>query len=298
MSMTETWKDLAQQAQAKALEVRRKSNLDPKLPICVYDICEKLGDLYEGKEVTVQFARLSGLEGMYINEEKERRILVSSCRPLPRKTFTCAHELGHHLFNHGLKADQLEEAATGSQRDPQEFLVDCFAGFLLMPAIAVRYAFTIRGWSPATATPQQVFTVACSFGVGYNTLIDHMTYTLKLISQIKARELKKASPKTIRQNLLEELSSKPLIIADEQWLLKTVDVEVGYQLLLPKTVLIEGDIISFQASFQESCLFRADRQGVARAYCPDSDWAAFIRVSRFEYTGFSEFRHTEGSDDE
>lgn len=298
--MAETRVDLAKQAQAKALEVRRKFNLDPKLPICIYDICEKLGELYEGKDVTVQFVPLLGLEGMYINEAKERRILISSCRPLPRKTFTCAHELGHHLFNHGLKVDQLEETVTGSQRDPQEFLVDCFAGFLLMPAIAVRYAFTIRGWSPATATPQQIFAVACSFGVGYNTLIDHMHYTLKLITEIKARELKKASPKTIRQDLLEEPSSSPLLIADEQWLLKTVDVEVGYQLLLPKTVKIEGDIISFQASLEVGSLFKADCPGIARAYCPDTNWAVMIRVSRFEYTGFSSstYRHFGEYDDE
>ena len=288
--MGDSQKDLAKQALSKALEVRRKLNLDLKSPVCIYDVCKELG-------LTVQFVDLFGIEGMYLNEDGRKTILVSSLRPIPRKNYTCGHELGHDLFGHGYKVDELEETTRKNQRDPQEFLVDCFAGFLLMPKIAVLNAFTLRGWMPATTTPQQVFTVACSFGVGYNTLIEHMTYTLQLITEAKAKELKKSNPKTVRQELLGE-SSNPLMIADEQWLLKTIDVEVGYQLLLPKSVQIEGDIISFQADLQEGRLFQADRQGVARAYCPDSDWAAFVRVSRFEYTGFSEFRHTEESDDE
>ncbi len=296
--MGASWKELAKQAQSKALEVRRKFNLDPKHPICIYDICEKLGDVYENKEVTVQFLPLLGLEGMYINEDKERRILISSRRPLPRKTFTCAHELGHHLFNHSYKTDQLEETVTKNQRDPQEFLVDCFAGFLLMPALAVRHAFAVRGWTPAIATPRQIFTLACSLNVGYNTLVDHMAYTLNLIDEIKAKELKKARPKTVRQDVLGEASTAHLMIADDQWLLKTIDVEVDYQLLLPKTVHIEGDIIDFQKNLEDSRVFRAIRPGIARAYCSGSNWAVFIRISRTEYEGFSEFRHTEESDDE
>lgn len=286
-------KELAQQALSKAMEVRRKLNFDLKFPLCIYDVCDQLG-------LVVQFVRLYGIEGMYLNEAGERRVLISALRPLPRKNYTCGHELGHDLFGHGSKVDELEEMAQKKQRDPEEFLVDCFAGFLLMPKIAVLYAFTLRNWTPATATPRQIFIVACSFGVGYSTLIDHMTYALRLITEVKAKELKKASPKTVRQDLLGEPSSSPLLIADEHWLLKTVDVEVGYQLLLPKTVQIEGDIISFQASLEVGSLFKADRPGIARAYCPDTNWAVMIRVSRFEYTGFSSstYRHFGEYDDE
>ena len=234
---------------------------------------------------------------MYINEEKEQRILISSQRPLPRKTFTCAHELGHHLFDHGWKVDSLEEM-TRSQRDPQEFLVDCFAGFLLMPPMAVRYAFTLRGWTPATATPYQIFTIACSFGVGYNTLTDHMVYALKLITAVKAKELKRFTPKTIRQKLLGESAVNPLMIVDEKWLSKTIDVEVGYQLLLPKTVSIEGEKLILQTSTEEGQLFYANQPGVVRAYCSKSEWAAFIRISCVKDWIYSHNRHIEESIDE
>lgn len=292
-----SWKDLAKQAQTKALEVRQKFDLDRKHPICIYDICEKLGDVYENKEVTVQFSPLLGLEGMYINEERERRILISSKRPLPRKTFTCAHELGHHLFNHGLKVDQLHEAAT-SRRDPQEFLVNCFAGFLLMPLIAVRYAFTIRDWTPATATPHQIFTIACSFSVGYDTLIDHMTYALNLITEEKSRELKRYNPKKVRQDLLGKSDDHPLIIVDKKWLSKTIDIEVDYLLLLPKTVKPEGNKLSLQTTLEGGKLYYANQPGVVRVYSSEDNWAAFVRISCVKDWMYSHNRHIEECDNE
>ena len=186
--MGNSYKDLIKQAQSKAMEIRRKQKLDLKSPICIYDVSQEL-------ELTIQFVPLAGLEGMYLNEEEGQRILVSSLRPLPRQVFTCAHELGHHLFEHGLKFDEMEKVSLIKQRDPKEFLVDCFAGFLLMPKIAVYNAFTLRAWTPATASPKQIFTIACSFGVGYSTLIDHMTYSLQMLSESKSRELKKFTPK-------------------------------------------------------------------------------------------------------
>jgi Zn-dependent peptidase ImmA (M78 family) len=283
--------DLAKQAQFKALEVRRELKLDLKAPICIYDVCEQRG-------LTVQFVPLNGIEGMYLNEGGVRRILVSALRPLPRKNYTCGHELGHDLFAHGFKVDELQEFVQKNIWDPQEFLVDCFAGFLLMPKIGILNAFTSRNWRPTTANPQQIFAVACSFGVGYSTLIEHMTYTLRLITEEKARELKKSNPKTVRQELLGEFVKNPLMIADEKSLLKTIDVEVGYHLLLPKNVQIEGHVLSNQADLQKGRLFQANRPGVVRAYSTDLNWASFIRVSRSEYTGLGKFRHLEESDDD
>ncbi len=282
---------LAGQALNKALEIRRKLNIQANFPLDIYSACEQL-------DITVQFVAIPSGEGMYWHEDGEARILVSAHRPLPRKVFTCGHELGHHLFDHGSTIDELEESTRRSQFDPKEFLVDCFSGFFLMPKLAVQSAFSSRSWTPATATPLQAFTIACSFGVGYSTLIDHMTYALKLITETKAKELKKSSPKNIRQGLFGELSTNPLMVVDEQWLLKTVDVEVGYQILLPKTVQIEGDIVSFQTDTKYGRLFQADHSGLARAYCPGMNWAVNIRVSRFEYVGLSAYRHFGECDDE
>lgn len=282
---------LARQALIKAVEIRRKLSIPADHPVDVYAVCEQLG-------VTVQFIDIPSGEGMYWREDGKERILISAYRPLPRKAYTCGHELGHHLFGHGSTIDELEETKGEDKFKPEEFLVDCFAGFLLMPKLAVESAFSSRSWTPATATPLQIFTVACSFGVGYETLIDHMAYSLRLITQAKAKELKKSNPKTIRQELLGRIASNHLMVVDDNWLLKTIDIEVGYQLLLPKSVQLEGEAVSFQLDLDEERLFYATCQGLVRAHCSERNWSAFIRIARSEYIGFSQYRHIEESDDE
>jgi Zn-dependent peptidase ImmA (M78 family) len=283
-------RELAQKALTKSLEVRRQANIDVMSPAPIYEICEALG-------LTVQFVKLSSMEGMYIN--KERRILISSLRPLARRYYTCSHELGHHIFNHGCKMDELAEA--GQKDDPQEFLVDCFAGFLLMPKLALLNAFTVRGWAPASATPLQVFVISCNFSVGYETIISHMTHTLKMISVGRATELRKSTPKSIRNELIGDNLSTSLIVADEKWASKTIDVETGCQILVPQSAEINsqaGIVAITEIAVGCGKIIRAERPGIVRVFCRDSNWAVFIRVSRLSYEGFSEHRHLEDYDDE
>jgi hypothetical protein len=79
----------------------------------------------------------------------------SARRPLPRRAYNCAHELGHHAFGHGSSIDELREDAKAQPwEDPKEFLADTFAGFILMPIIGLRRAFSVRGLTPETATPE------------------------------------------------------------------------------------------------------------------------------------------------
>jgi Zn-dependent peptidase ImmA (M78 family) len=283
-------KILAQEALRKSIEIRKKANLDLINPICVYGLCDTLG-------LSVRFVDIS-MEGMYVKGDPPG-ILLSALRPLPRRNFTCAHEIGHHAFDHGSTVDELiEDRAKTGVFNPNEFLVDCFGGFLLMPVIGVRKAFASRKWNLSTASPLQFFTVACSFGVGYETLIDHMTYGLNMISHSKTDALLKVKPKGIREELLRRASSDPLIIADEQWLLPTIDMEVGNQLLLPSTAEIAGEAIAVQEDLQAGRLFRADRPGIVRAYCRDTRWAVFVRVSRFQFVGLSKYRHLDEVEDE
>jgi Zn-dependent peptidase ImmA (M78 family) len=283
-------KILAQMALRKSIEIRKKASFDLINPICVYDLCDAL-------ELSVRFVEIS-MEGMYVKGTPSG-ILLSALRPLPRRNFTCAHEIGHHAFDHGSTIDELMEDRTQTGVfNPNEFLVDCFGGFLLMPTVGVRKAFAMRKWNSSTATPLQFFTVACSFGVGFETLIDHMTYSLDMISRSKANALLKFTPKIIREELLRRSSGDPLIIADEQWLLPTIDVEVGSQLLLPNKAKATSDTITFQEDLPSGRLFRANRPGIVRVYCPDSGWAVFVRISRFQFVGLSKYRHLDEVEDE
>ena len=93
---------LATQAMQAATATRAKATLDQTRPICIYGLCETLG-------VTVRFNNIN-MEGMY-QRGLPSRIHLSARRPLPRRNFNCAHELGHHVFGHGLSIDELREDA-------------------------------------------------------------------------------------------------------------------------------------------------------------------------------------------
>lgn len=290
-SVTNQKQELALQAMFKSAEVRKKAGIAPNQAICIYKLCDKL-------DITVRFVDNSSMEGIYLRGKKPT-ILLSALRPLPRRNFTCAHELGHHVFGHSATIDQLIENTEQSKMfQPEEFLANSFAGVLLMPKLAIRKAFTVRGWNPVSATPHQIFTIACAFGVGYETLISRMTYALKILHYSNAESLLKITPKKIRQEILGRPTTNSLIIADEHWSLPTIDIEVGNYLLLPNTAKSDRDIITFEENHSKGTLFLANRPGIVRVYCPDSKWAVFVRVSRHQFIGLSKFRHLEEVEDE
>jgi Zn-dependent peptidase ImmA (M78 family) len=284
---------LAQQALNKAIEVRREAGFDQISPICIFDLCDKLG-------FKVQFVDFS-MEGLYVKDQRPT-ILLSSLRPLPRRIFNCAHEVGHHAFGHGFRVDELCERLSSDRPKnkrfvPEEFLADCFAGFMLMPALGVRQAFVSRGWDMRSTTPLQLFTVACSFGVGYDTLIVHLE-SCNIISRQQADTLGKFTPILIREKLLGHSFPEPLTIADEHWVMPTIDAEVGQLLLVPDGTEVDRDMLVFEETHPAGWLYRANRPGITRARCGKIDWAKFVRVSRRKYSGRSRYRHLEQAEDE
>jgi Zn-dependent peptidase ImmA (M78 family) len=179
-----------------ALEVRERTGLDFGTPLNVFDLCDRLTP-----KVRVLFVDYS-MEGCYLRSDRPL-IQVSGLRPLPRRVYNCGHELGHHVFGHGSTIDELqEESRTDPYTDPNEFLVNAFAGFLLMPKLGVRRAFTVRGWPLKQATPEQLSVVACHFGVGYETIVSHLAYGLGAFSTGQAEKLRRAKLPAIRRALL------------------------------------------------------------------------------------------------
>src|SRR5258707_13603303 len=72
-------------------------------PVNVFDICMSM-------DVSVRFIDVS-MEGMYTIREDGTHptIILSNQRPLPRRSFTCAHEVGHHVFKHGNHIDEFSD---------------------------------------------------------------------------------------------------------------------------------------------------------------------------------------------
>ena len=284
---------LATQAMQAAAATRAKAKLNQAGPICIYGLCETLG-------IVVRFNDIS-MEGMY-QRGSPPRIHLSARRPLPRRAYNCAHELGHHVFGHGSSIDELREDAKAQPwEDPKEFLADCFAGFILMPTTGLRRAFSVRGWMPDTATSLQIFTIACEFGVGYATLLTHLAVGVNMLSQGRAAALRRVTPKALRIDILGGFTPGPLIIADHRRTAPTLDAEVRTLLLLPPGAEVKGGGLAFERDLAAGRLFRAVKPGVFRASA--GEWAVFVRVApvqtdeRYGYVGLARYRHLEEEPD-
>ena len=280
----------ATQAMQAAIATRAKARLDQHSPICIYRLCELLG-------VTVRFNNIN-MEGMY-QRGASPRIHLSALRPLPRRTYNCAHELGHHVFGHGTSIDELrEDAKQHPWEDSKEFLADTFAGFTLMPIMGLRRAFASRGWTLETATPVQIFMVACDFGVGYGTLLTHLSVGVNMISKVRAADLRRVTPKALRAKTLGALTPEPLILADLHRAAPTLDIEVNTLLLLPPGSKTNGDSLVHERDLANGSLFRAVRPGIVQASTDIDTWAVFVRVAPEAYVGLAQYRHLEDEADE
>lgn len=285
---------LATQAIQAAATTRASAKLDQVGPICIYGLCETLG-------VAVRFNNIN-MEKMY-QRGVPPRIHLSARRPLPRRAYNCAHELGHHVFGHGSSIDELRESAKAQPwEDAKEFLADTFAGFILMPIIGLRRAFSVRGWTPETATPAQIFTIACDFGVGYATLLTHLSASVNMLSRGRTAALQRVTPKALRADILGALTPEPLIVIDRHRTAPTLDAEVKTLLLLPPDTEVTGGGLAFERDLAAGRLFRALRPGIFQAAA--ADWAVFVRVAAVQknepcgYIGLAQYRHLEEDPDE
>jgi Zn-dependent peptidase ImmA (M78 family) len=281
---------LANQAMQAAIATRAKAKLDQQSPLCIYGLCETLG-------VVVRFNNIN-MEGMY-QRGTPPRIHLSARRPLPRRAYNCAHETGHHVFGHGSSIDELrEDAKEHPWEDPKEFLADTFAGFILMPTMGLRRAFTVRGWTPEAATPAQMFAIACDFGVGYTTLLTHLSAGVNMITRARSLALQRSTPKALRADILGALTPEPLIVADRHRAGPTLDAEVKMLLLLPPGTETTGASLTYERDLPNGRLFRAVRPGIVQASADSGAWAAFVRVAPEAYVGLAQYRHLEDDPNE
>ena len=279
---------LTQTAMRASIKVRTKAGFDLISPICIFELCERLG-------IIVRFTDIN-MEGMYDRTPKPR-IHLSSLRPLSRRVFTCGHELGHHEFGHGSTIDEMQEEAEALKADnPDEFLVNSFSAFALMPLIGLRGAFARRGCTAPTADELHMFAVACNFGVGYATLISHLAYGVGEISPARARHLLKASPKSIRGRLVGNANADPLVLVDSQGVARAIDAEVKTTILLPQDARVEASLLSPAGACDAGLLFTATSPGICRVEWGQAGQSAFVRVSRKNYVGLARYRHLEDDD--
>ena len=281
-------KRIATASIAAALRTRTSVGLPLDCSICVFDLADQLG-------VEVRFVDLPSMEGMYLRDLGPT-ILISSLRPSGRRAFTVAHELGHHHSGDGTNIDQTVESWTTLKRSPEEFAADCFAGALLMPKMAVQRAFALHQWDVHQCSPGQAYTMANYFGVGYSTIIHHMTWSLRLLTNAHADALLRVKPRQAQADALGWASQDTVWIVDSLWEGRPVDVEVGDYIFVRGCLDIEGACVEEAEWTSHGSLLRAQRPGVGRLG-NGSTWSAFVRVSRPGFVGRSTFRHLKEYDE-
>lgn len=282
--------ELAIIAARAAAALRQKRGYRRDVPVCPFDVAVASG-------AEVWLAALPSLEGMYC-KDRGPAIIVSTERPFPRQVFTAAHELGHHEFGHGTRADEyLETPPAEKSLDPEEFLADTFASHFLMPPAAVRSGFAARGVTIPAATHIDVYAVATWLGVGYETLIGHLELTLRRLPSGRAKELRRWSPKAIREELLGGNIVPHLVVGGPSYTGRAVDLCIGGGVLVPADSEEEGGRVGLQAVASGQCLAIALRRGVGRIESPSTGWSSFVRVMPRNYEGQSRFRFDEDPDE-
>ncbi len=227
-------------------------------------------------------------------------ILVSALRPSGRQAMTAAHELGHHAFGHGTRIDQYvadtDEPQASHSLEPEEVIANMFAAFFLMPKATVEHGFTARGWSPASATPAQVFAVAGWLGVGYGALVYHMKASLGMLSAPAAKALLSVQPKRLRQQIVGRATSADCFLLDQAWTGRPLDLQVDDLVFADRGTNVDGDCLLLgPVTADGRQVIQAVATGLGRVV--GSSWATFARVRPRGFVGRSMFRHLESAED-
>lgn len=285
-------RDLVRSAISRALHVRNAANIPLWDALCPFDLAEQCG-------VEVRFQTLASFDGMRSSDSDGSTIVVSSLRPPGRKAFTCAHELGHEVFDHGVQFDELVGCREAPRQcEPEEIIADAFAGFLLMPKSAVEHGLLVRGWHLASIGPRDIYSLASWLGVGYTTLIWHLQCGLRILGAKRADVLRKVRLPHIRKEILGYDCPGELVIVDLHWRGRPVDIQVNDFALMPPGGRTEGTCIEAAPDATGRVLVRGVTPGIGRLILEESGWSAFVRVSRRDYVGRNKYRHLEEINEE
>jgi Zn-dependent peptidase ImmA (M78 family) len=280
-----TKRTLARDALNKAIRFRHTHGIGLTGCFPLYDTIEKLG-------IELRFIEISSMEGMYCKEPGPI-ILINSERPTGRKMFTCAHELGHHVYNHGTRVDELTEPYI--RMIEKEFVVDCFAGYLLMPPLAVKNACFVRGWSLQMLSAEQVFTLSNLFGVGYLAFLTHIHYSLGMINKTQHDSLNRIQPAKIKKDILGEAFNKHLVIIDCSWPSSSIEIQVGDRIIIMDEGKMQGQALVSINNNQKS-MYEAINPGISILTRESSSTTITIRVSKKSFQGRSIYRYLEDPD--
>lgn len=273
---------LVTEAITAALRLRREHGVLAGQPVCIFDLVAEVG-------IDVRLLALPSMEGMF--DAETRTIFVCSLRPPGRQAFTTAHELGHYILGHGTHVSEHVEPGLIRSHHPEELAANAFAGALLMPKSAVMAGFSSRGWDASAPTATQIYVVAGAMGVGYTTLINHLRFGITLLNKPTAESLLREG-RTLGK-LRTQLAGRPvdghLVVVDEEWEFKFIDVTVGDTLMVPPSSTYAEESFTQISASDSHLLLKATAPGKSILAVGEERLCA--RIARHDYAGRAVFRH-------
>lgn len=279
-------------AMRAALELRRSQSISRDQPLNIFDFSASVG-------LEVRFLDAPSLEGMFARDPNPLIVLPSlNHRPYGRVAYTCGHELGHFHLGHGTRVDEyIRDRYSQTPVSDEEFAANTFASTLLMTRQAVLSRFAIRNIEPVAALPVVLFEIAAELGVGYQTLLTHMTSQLEVVSTSWSRDRSKVSPKDIKLQILGGLTVRRLVIVGNSWPMVPIDLEIGDCLVVPERVSVTPCALLTEASCKSGWrAFLASRVGRSLFVVDGANLT--VRIARHGYCGKLSFRYLEEPEDE
>lgn len=171
-----------------------------------------------------------------------------------------------------------------------------------MPKAAVDRGFALRPIDPGRSEPAQIYAIASWLGVGYCSLIEHLCFSLNSIPHEHREELRRVRLASLRT----ALAGRPvrnIVIVDEHWEGRPIDLHVGGVLLMPRGWRLECSCLALGGATvpdlcQHGVLAQAVRQGQGQLLDSLGGRSWPVRVSRQGYAGRSIFRHLDDPDEE
>jgi Zn-dependent peptidase ImmA (M78 family) len=198
------WQIANATAMMRAPQVHRDLGIDRNGYIDVFAALRAAG-------VECNAQRLPRLFGFYFApQDAGPAVLLNSSLDEAGLRHTAAHELGHHVFEHGSQADtDLDIAGTQPHRawTAVEKQAESFAAWFLMPPPAVDTAMRCVG-ADRVDEPEQAYEIARWLGTSYAGTVRHLR-RLKKINPKAAAAWPRVPPQRLRARLHRPSRTRP-----------------------------------------------------------------------------------------
>ena len=178
-----------------AAQVHEDLEIDCTRRIDVYGAIQQLG-------IQIMFRPLKGCAGAYFPKSSGAPgILLHAGHPPRLQRYTAAHELGHHVLEHGHSLDSTASMFRAPTRSNTriEMLAEAFAAWFLMPPELMDELVGLMGLQPPFL-PWQIYALSLRLGASYTATCLQLS-NLRMISPDETRRLMDVTPRAVKEQI-------------------------------------------------------------------------------------------------